>query len=169
MFILKNYFFMSILLFSSLTVSLNATISLNEEIGNMGKSLYTQVGFYSTCINKKIIKKNRYVMKYIQFKASNYLALTKPIGHMDDKVNNYLKKDMDLTQNIVKDAKALPIVKTLEDTQKKWFIKGTKGIVVSDPKISDDTFKLTFDQKNCAIVDKILTANYNMLYNTVFK
>lgn len=166
---MKHNIFISITIITAYTINLHAQLPLNEEFSNIGKNLYTQAGFYSTCGNKKIITKKTNVIKWTQFRASQYVSLAKQFKPMDKKIKKLLNESNNFKDDMLDEVKKHYPLDSLEDIHKKWFISGTKGIVVSDPKISDETFNLKFTKKNCNIVKKILDTNYDIMYNIVFK
>ncbi|MBE0514410.1 hypothetical protein [Sulfurimonas sp.] len=154
-----------IIIFSA--TSSNA-LTLEEELNNMGKSLYAQAGFYSQCGNSHIIEKNKYVLKWTQYKASQYIALVQSPKSKDKLINEQLKQKKSLKKAFEEDKEILSATDKLNQAGMLWFTNGTKGIVVGDPKISDETFILDFNRKNCETVQKILETNFTFMYNTVF-
>jgi len=156
------------ILISLIAVNLNA-LPLKQELENMGKNLYTQAGFYSQCGNENIIKKNMYVLKWTQYKASQYLALTQSLKSKDELVKKQLKQKKSLKKAFEEDKEILSTTEKLNQTGRLWFTNGTKGILSSDPKISNETFTLKVNIKNCETIQKILETNFVLMYNTVFK
>jgi len=132
------------------------TLPLKQELENMGKNFYGQVGFYSQCANENIIKKNTYVLKWTQYKASQYLALTQSPKSKDELIKEQLKQKKSLKKAFKEDKEILSASEKLNRTGGLWFTNGTKGILVSDPKISDETFILKVNRKNCETIQKIL-------------
>lgn len=156
------------ILVALIAVNLNA-LPLKQELENMGENLYAQAGFYSQCGNEKIIEKNMYVLKWTQYKASQYLALTQSPKSKDELIKRQLKDKKSLKKAFEKDKEILSATEKLNQAGRLWFTNGTRGILVSDPKISDETFILKVNRKNCETIQKILETNFVFMYNTVFK
>lgn len=159
---------LSMIIVTIFSININANITLNEELNYIGKSLFTQAGFYSTCGNKKIVTKNQHALKWTQFQASKYLLFVR-VGSIDKKMSKLINNSQDFKNDFINEVKTSHDIAKFEKLQRQWFMDGTHGIVVSDPKVSDDTFKLEFNKKNCNIVKKILDTNYQIMYDSVMK
>ncbi|MBN2893327.1 MAG: hypothetical protein JXL97_15755, partial [Bacteroidales bacterium] len=116
-----------------IAVNLNA-LPLKQELENIGKSLYAQAGFYSQCGNENIIEKNTYVLKWTQYKASQYLALIQPLKSKDELIKEQLKQKKSLKKAFEEDREVLSVTEKLNQVGILWFTNGTKGTLVSDPK-----------------------------------
>ncbi len=168
MLVVRGTLFVFKILFIFIVSNLNA-LTLQQELENTGINLYAQAGFYSQCGNEHIIEKNMNVLRWTQYKASQYLGLTQSLKSKDELIKEQLKQKESLKKAFEKDKEILSATDKINQTGILWFTNGTKGILISDPKISDGTFILKFDKKNCETVQKILETNFVFMYNTVFK